>query len=119
MEDHVDPTDKKVRRIIPEYVERGVFRFHTRNVAMVAGTRQTTSPVPFSDGLLSLERAVCRRYGQSTVSRFDLPPSIVDQLDALQLVAVGGGGGAGVRFFGSRFISLGSCHVQVRNRRFN
>ena len=65
VEDHVDPADEDVRRIIPEYVERGVFQFHTRNVAMVAGTRQTASPVPFSDGLLSLKRAVCRRYGQS------------------------------------------------------
>ena len=92
IEDHVDPSDKNTRRIIPEYVERGVFQFHTRNVAMVAGSRQATSSVPFSDGLLSLKRAVCRGYGYSTVGRFDLPPSIVDQLDALQQVAVGGVG---------------------------
>ena len=90
IEDHVDASDKRARRIIPEYVERGVFQFHTRNVATVAGSRQTTSSVPLSDGLLSPKRAVCRGYGYSTVGRFDLPPSVVDQLDALQQVAVGG-----------------------------
>ena len=92
IEDHVDPSDKNTRRIIPEYVERGVFQFHTRHVAMVAGSRHATSSVPFSDGLLSLKRAVCRGYGSTTVGRFDLPPSVVDQLDALQHVAAGGVG---------------------------
>ena len=92
VEDHVDPSDRNTRRIIPEYVERGVFQFHTRIVAVVAGSRQATSSVPFSDGLLSLKRAVCRGYGSSAVGRFDLPPSVVDQLDALQHVAVGGSG---------------------------
>ena len=90
IEDHVDPSDKNTRRSIPEYVERGVFQFHTRHVALAAGSRQATSAVPFSDGLLSLKRAVCRGYGSSAVGRFDLPPSVVDQLDALQHVAVGG-----------------------------
>ena len=107
VEDHVDPSDKSARRIIPEYVERGVFQFHSRNVAMVAGLRQSASPVPFSDGLLSLKRAVCRRFGPQAVSRFDLPPSVVDQLDALQRVA----GGAGVRFPGRGCLSLGPCYV--------
>ena len=60
VEDHVDPSDKSTRRIIPEYVEHGVFQFHSRNVAMVAGLRQSASPGPFSDGLLSLKRAVGR-----------------------------------------------------------
>ena len=92
VQDYVDTSDKSARRIIPEYVERGVFQFHSRNVAMVAGLRQSASPAPFSDGLLSLKRAVCRRYGPTAVSRFDPPPSLVDQLDALQHVAVGGVG---------------------------
>ena len=112
VEDHVDPSDKAILRIIPEYVERGVFQFHARNVAMAAGIRLAVSPVPFSDGLLSLKRAVCRPYGHYCVSRFELPPSVVDQLDALQLVAVGRGG-AGVRFVGFEIFSLGSCHVQL------
>ena len=92
VEDHIDPSDKSILRIIREYVERGVFQFHARNVAMVAEIRQAPSPVPFPDRLLSLKRAVCRRYGSSCLSRFELPPSVVDQLDALQLVTVGGGG---------------------------
>ena len=92
IEDHVDPSDKNTRRLIPEYIERGVFQFHTRHVALPAGSRQTISSVPFSDGLLSLKRAVCRGYGSSVVGRCDLPPSVVDQLDALQHVAVGGVG---------------------------
>ena len=92
IEDHVDPSDKNTRRLIPEYIERGVFQFHTRHVALPAGSRQTISSVPFSDGLLSLKRAVCRGYGSSVVGRSDLPPSVVDQLDALQHVAVGGVG---------------------------
>ena len=29
VEDRVDPSDKNTRRIIPEYIERGVFQFHT------------------------------------------------------------------------------------------
>ena len=87
VEDHVDPSDKNNRRLIPEYIERGVFQFHTRHVALPAGSRQTVSSVPFSDGLLSLKRAVCRGYGSSAVGRFDLPPSVVDQLDALQHVS--------------------------------
>ena len=90
VEDHVDPSDKLILRIIPEYVGRGVFQFHARNVAMAARIRQAVSPVPFSDGLLSLKRAVCRPCGHYCVSRFELHPSVVDQLDALQLVAVGG-----------------------------
>ena len=92
IEDHVDPSDKNTRRLIPEYIERGVFQFHTRHVALPAGSRQTISSVPFSDGLLSLKRAVCRGYGSSVVGRCDLPPSVVDQLDALQHVAAGGVG---------------------------
>ena len=92
IEDHVDPSDKNTRRLIPEYIERGVFQFHTRHVAIPAGSRQTISSVPFSDGLLSLKRAVCRGYGSSVVGRCDLPPSVVDQLALYSMSRWGGSG---------------------------
>ena len=109
VEDYVDPSDKSACRIIPEYVERGVFQFHSRNVAMVAGLSQSASPVPFSDGLLSLKRAVCRRYGHTAVSRFDLPPFLVGQLEALQHVAVGGWGQGAIFWMWRPFFGTMSC----------
>ena len=109
VEDHVDPSDKNTRRIIPEDIKRGVFQFHTRHVALAAGSRQVTSSVPFSDGLLSRERAISRGYGSSAVGRFDLPPSVVDQLDALQHVAVGGSGWGAIWWIWGPFFGIMSC----------
>ena len=70
-----------------------MFQFHAPASAAPSRIVTATVSVPFSDGLLSLKRAV-GRLGSATSSiiRFDLPPSVVDQLDTLQFVAVGGGG---------------------------
>ena len=93
VEDHFDPSDKTISRFIPDYVERGVFQFHTPVNAAPSRTITATASFPSSDGLLSLKPAVGRHCpATSTVSRFDLPPSIVDQLDTVEFVAVGGWG---------------------------
>ena len=89
VEDHVDSSD------ISDYVERGVFQFHSPKSAAASRLWQVTAP--FEDGLLSLKRAIDRRNA-GVSSRFDLPPSIVDHIDTLQTLqfaAVGGGGGGG------------------------
>ena len=68
---------------------------------------QVTASVPFEDGLLLLKQTIGRRYLTSgSVSRFRLPPSVVDRLDTLQLVAVG-------HARHDRSFHLGPCDVQV------
>ena len=94
IEDHVDPSSNDTRRIIHEYVERGVFQFHTRHVALAAGSRQAVSSVPFSDGYSLLRGLFLEDVAPQPLVALIFPRLLLTNLTLYSMSRWGGSGRA-------------------------